>query len=154
MPCGANIGNAISDAGPLDCNKGVVSGFDLAFRGNHVVSIGTRRNRRVLGRLIRASRNSRCLNRITLIPFGSPVSRSGLLFCGALFSRGTSGRLTVNDTCTFYVRNNGGVSDRRLTRGNLGRDLARISFVVNSTRVSVSKVARSNGTRPIFEGNS
>ena len=80
---------------PMMWQGELIEGFWIRFEGGKAVEWHADRNEELLGRLIGMDEGSAYLGECALVPFDSPISRSGLLFMNTLFDENAACHLAL-----------------------------------------------------------
>ena len=117
MPHSDRVDGVVSSSKPLSYGGTLIENFRLEFVD------GTRREGRrpprvqeVLRELVASDEGAACLGEIALVPHGSPISQSGLLFYNTLFDENAASHVALGSAYKFTMAHGRG-DDRRGVRG-------------------------------------
>lgn len=139
---------------PLNFNGNLIENFQLVFREGKVVDYRAERGADILKELLETDEGSRYLGEVALVPFDSPISKSGILFCNTLFDENASCHLALGKAYPTCIKGGEDMQSVELLQRGVNDSLLHEDFMVGSEDLSIVGTKRSGGEVPVFvKGN-
>jgi aminopeptidase len=106
----------------------------------------------VLGKVLDTDEGARRLGEVALVPFSSPISRSGLLFFNTLFDENASSHIALGQAYSKCIRGGGQMSEDELSARGSNRSLIHIDWMIGSDQVDVDGVTADGRAEPLMRG--
>jgi len=135
---------------PLSHGGKLVEGFELAFAGGRVTDVRAERNAEVLRKLIETDEGAARLGEVALVPHGSPISRSGILFYNTLFDENASCHVALGRSYRVCVAGGEDMTDEEFARAGGNESLTHVDFMIGGEGVDVDGVARDGSVEPVM----
>src|SRR5262249_41814392 len=103
MPHNDRVDGIVTSSKPLSYGGTQIDGFSLEFSGGRVVNVRAERGEQVLRQLVGTDDGAARLGELALVPHGSPVSQSGLLFYNTLFDENAASHLALGSAYKFTL---------------------------------------------------
>jgi aminopeptidase len=125
----------------------------VRFEGGRIVEASATSGEDVLRRVLETDEGASRLGEVALVPFSSPISRSGLLFLNTLFDENAASHIALGQAYSKCFRNGGeGLSEDDLVARGANRSLIHIDWMIGSDRVDVDGVAWDGTREPLMRG--
>ena len=95
LPHAERVEGVVRSTRPLSHNGTVIEGIEMAFEAGRAVRVSARSGADVLRAALAADEGAERLGEVALVPDGSPISRSGLLFYETLFDENAACHLAM-----------------------------------------------------------
>lgn len=139
---------------PMNFHGSLVENFRLVFRDGRVVSYEAEKGGEALKELLGTDDGSCYLGEVALVPFDSPISRSGILFCNTLFDENASCHLALGKAYPTCMKGGEDMSSAELLQRGVNDSLLHEDFMVGSRDLTIVGTTRDGREIPVFvEGN-
>ena len=137
---------------PLSYGGTLIEGFSLTFERGRVVRISADRNADILQRLLDTDDGAGRLGEVALVPHGSPISQSGLLYYNTLFDENAASHVALGNAYKFTMSNGNQMSDEEFERLGGNRSAVHVDFMIGSADLDIDGVLSSGATEPLMRG--
>jgi aminopeptidase len=145
MPHKDQTEGVVAASKPLSYGGNLIEDFSLTFKAGRVVKATAAKGEEALHRLLDTDDGARMLGEIALVPHGSPISQSGLLFYNILIDENAANHIALGRALTFNLEGGETMSDDDLLAHGANKSLIHLDFMIGSGEMDVDG-ARSNGT--------
>jgi len=140
-------------AKPLVLNGGIVDHFSLTFEHGRIVKVHAERGQELLETGIAVDEGAAYLGEAALVPYDSPISRSGILFYNTLFDENAACHLAFGDSYPCIRGGAAMTKEQRLEFG-LNSSIVHEDFMIGTPDLSITGVTHDGKEVPVFrEGN-
>jgi aminopeptidase len=147
------VDGEVTSTKPLSYQGTLIEGIRVRFEGGRIVEASATSGEDVLRRVLETDEGASRLGEVALVPFSSPISRSGLLFLNTLFDENAASHIALGQAYSKCFRNGGeGLSEDDLVARGANRSLIHIDWMIGSDRVDVDGVARDGTREPLMRG--
>jgi aminopeptidase len=104
----------------------------------------------VLRNLLDTDEGAARLGEIALVPHGSPISRSGLLFYNTLFDENAASHVALGSAYKFTVADGETMDDERFAQAGGNRSAIHVDFMIGSQELDIDGVAVDGSAEPLM----
>ena len=137
---------------PLSYQGTLIEGIAVRFAAGRIVEATARTGEEVLRKVLETDEGARRLGEVALVPDGSPISRSGLLFYNTLFDENAASHIALGQAYSKCFRDGAALSEAELSRKGANRSLIHIDWMIGSGEVDVDGIAADGGSEPLMRG--
>jgi aminopeptidase len=146
------VDGTVTSTKPLSYNGTLIQDIQVRFEGGRIVESRARTGESVLGNVLDTDEGARRLGEVALVPFSSPISRSGLLFFNTLFDENASSHIALGQAYSKCIRGGGAMNEDELSARGSNRSLIHIDWMIGSDRVDVDGLAADGRAEPLMRG--
>jgi len=146
------VDGTVTSTKPLSYNGTLIQDIQVRFEGGRIVESRARTGESVLGKVLDTDEGARRLGEVALVPFSSPISRSGLLFFNTLFDENASSHIALGQAYSKCIRGGGHMSEDELSARGSNRSLIHIDWMIGSDQVDVDGVTADGRAEPLMRG--
>lgn len=150
MPHKARVDGRVTASRPLSYGGTLIENFKLEFREGRVVSVSATKGESVLRELIATDEGAARLGEVALVPYSSPVSRSGLLFYNTLFDENAASHVALGTAYSFTLRGGETMDAAALDRAGVNTSAVHVDFMIGSSELDVDGVTATGATEPLM----
>ena len=151
MPKRNGVNGVVVATRPLNVNGNIVSGFSLTFKKGQVVDYKAECGEEILKELFATDEGARYLGEVALVPYDSPISRSGMLFFNTLFDENASCHLAFGKAYPTCIKGGEEMTSDELLRRGVNDSLVHEDFMIGTADLTVIGRRRSGETVTIME---
>ena len=140
----------VSSTRPLSYAGTLIDGFSLTFSGGKVVEVKAKQGEEALRRLIDTDEGSARLGEVALVPHGSPISASGVLFYNTLFDENASCHLAVGRAYPTSVAGGAEMSPDELKAAGANHSLTHVDFMIGSGELDIDGLTADGSSVPLM----
>ena len=150
MPRADRVDGVVRSSKPLSYGGTVIEHFALRFAAGRVVSVTAERGQAVLQQLVDTDAGAGRLGELALVPHGSPVAQSGLLFYNTLFDENAASHVALGSAYKFTVSGGESMDDEAFERAGGNRSAVHVDFMIGSAELDVDGVLPDGATEPVM----
>ncbi len=131
------VNGTVRSTKPLNLSGQVVDNFELTFKDGKVVDFKAEKGEAVLGALLDTDEGARYLGEVALVPHGSPISQSGLVFANTLFDENASCHLALGNAYAYAMKDGASLGKDVLTERGSNTSLVHVDFMIGSAALEI-----------------
>ena len=154
LPRRDGVNGTVYATKPLNYNGNLIEDICLTFRDGRVVAATASRGEELLQQLIATDDGSAHLGEVALVPFDSPISRSGILFFNTLFDENAACHLALGKAYPTCLQGGEAMDSVTLLQHGVNDSLIHEDFMIGSKDLSITGRTKDGKELPIFrDGN-
>ena len=139
---------------PLNYGGNLIEDFYVRFEKGKVVEHKAKKGDELLTKIFTTDEGASYLGEVALVPYDSPISRSGILFYNTLFDENAACHLAFGKAYPTCIEGGEDMDSMELLEHGVNDSLVHIDFMVGSADLSVTGVTAAGEEIPIMrEGN-
>jgi aminopeptidase len=150
MPRADRVDGTVRSTKPLSYGGTVIEHFELTFAGGRVVRVAAERGQAVLQQLVDTDAGAARLGELALVPHGSPVAQSGLLFYNTLFDENAASHVALGSAYKFTMSGGENMDDDAFERAGGNRSAVHVDFMIGSSALDVDGVLPGGTSEPLM----
>ncbi len=135
---------------PLALDGTLVKDFYMDFRAGKIVNVHAGEGEEALRASIGVDEGSGYLGEVALVPYDSPIRRSGLLFYNTLFDENASCHLAFGSAYPSCVRGGEELSPQEQKALGLNQSINHVDFMVGTRDLSIVGATQDGREIPVF----
>jgi aminopeptidase len=140
----------VSSSKPLAYAGTLIEDFSLRFEAGRVVEVKAAKGEAALRKLVETDEGASRLGEVALVPHGSPISQSGLLFLNTLYDENASSHLAVGRAYRICLEDGAEMSDEDFLAAGGNDSLAHVDFMIGSELMDVDGVLDDGRVEPVM----
>ena len=140
----------VSSTKPLSYAGNLIEDFSMRFEGGRVVEVKAAKGQAALEKLVETDEGARRLGEVALVPHGSPISQSGLLFMNTLYDENASNHLAVGRAYRICLEGGAAMSDEDFDAAGGNDSLTHVDFMIGSELMDVDGVCEDGQVEPVM----
>ncbi len=140
----------VTSTKPLSYQGTLIEGISVRFAEGRIVEAAARRGEEVLRKVLETDEGARRLGEVALVPYSSPISRSGLLFYNTLFDENAASHIALGQAYSKCFRNGAALSEEELAARGANRSLIHIDWMIGSAEIDVDGVTSDGVAEPLM----
>lgn len=150
MPHCEQAEGVLKSALPLSHEGSLIKNFTLVFHEGKVVEYHAEEGEESLRMILEADEGSKRLGEVALVPHGSPISQSGILFLQTLFDENASCHFALGQ-CYPNNMKDGEMMERDALREKGGNfAMNHVDFMIGTSDLTVTGIDADGNETPIF----
>ncbi|NBO21293.1 MAG: aminopeptidase [Rhodobacteraceae bacterium] len=135
---------------PLAHQGNVIDGIEVRFEAGRITEARATKGEAIFHRLIDTDEGARRLGEVALVPHGSPISQSGLLFYNTLFDENAACHIALGQCYAKCFVDGGNLQADDITARGGNQSLIHVDWMIGSGQIDIDGL-HSDGTRvPVF----
>ena len=135
---------------PLSHQGQLIENFWFRFEGGRVVEAHAEKNDDLLQKLINMDEGVRYLGECALVPFDSPINRTGLIFYNTLFDENACCHLALGRGFADTIRGGLDMTQEQLAAVGVNDSMVHKDFMIGTADLSITATCRDGREVPIF----
>ena len=150
LPHKDRVDGVVSSSRPLSYGGTLIDDFRIEFIEGRAVRATAAKGEAVLRELIGTDGGAARLGEVALVPHGSPISQSGLLFYNTLFDENAASHVALGSAYTFTLAGGAALSDHDFERAGGNRRAVHVDFMIGSGGLDIDGVRHDGATEPLM----
>jgi aminopeptidase len=150
VPHKEQIHGTVKASKPLSYNGALIENFSVTFNEGRVVDVKAESGETVLRNLIATDEGAASLGEVALVPYSSPISRSGLLFFNTLFDENAACHIALGRGLRFCLHNGPALSEEELSAQGLNSSLIHVDFMIGSDQMNIDAITVDGRLEPVL----
>lgn len=152
MPQRDRVDGVVTSTKPLSYAGILVERVRLTFSGGRVTEASADTGADVLRQLIATDEGASRLGEVALVPHGSGVSQTGLLFFDTLFDENASCHFALGRAYRNCVAGGTEMTDEQFTAAGGNGSLVHVDFMVGSPELDIDGITANGKAEPVMRG--
>lgn len=144
MPDREGANGAVYSTKPLSYQGNLIEDFYIVFKNGKAVEFKAKKNEELLRELLNTDEGASYLGEVALVPFDSPINKSGVLFYNTLFDENASCHLAFGKAYPTCVKDGENMESVDLIKAGANDSILHEDFMIGSRDLSVIGV-KENG---------
>jgi aminopeptidase len=144
------VDGTVRSTKPLSHGGTLIEDFTLRFAGGQVVEMHASRGETMLRQLLDTDEGARRLGEVALVPHGSPISQSGLLFYNTLFDENAASHVALGSAYRFTLRGGEAMTNEEFEAAGGNRSAVHTDFMIGSGKLDIDGVFADGRSEPLM----
>ena len=136
---------------PLSYGGQLIDNFWIRFHEGRAVEVGAEQNENLLREMIGMDEGAAYLGECALVPFSSPIRKSGLLFYNTLFDENAACHLALGRGFTNLLRGYEEMTEEQMHALGINDSIIHEDFMIGTADLSITAVCEDGKEVKIFE---
>ena len=150
MPHKDKAEGTVTATRPLHYAGNLIQDFQLTFSEGKVVSYSAQKGENTLRTILETDENARRLGEVALVPHGSPIAQSGLVFLHILYDENAANHLALGSAYRFTLKGGEGMSDEEFAAAGGNDSLTHVDFMFGSSEMNVDGLGTDGTAEPVM----
>jgi aminopeptidase len=148
-PHAQRVEGTVRSTKPLSHNGTLIEDIAVRFEGGRIVEARASRGEEVLRKVLDTDEGARRLGEVALVPHGSPISQSGLLFYNTLFDENAASHVALGQ-CYSVCFDEEGLSSEEVAKRGGNTSAIHIDWMIGSGEIDIDGVAQDGSRVPVM----
>jgi len=149
-PHRARVEGTVRATMPLSLSGKLVKDFAVTFAGGRVVDVHAAEGEALLRSLIETDEGAARLGEIALVPAGSPISQSGILFYNTLFDENAASHIALGRAYRNCIAGCEGLDDDDFSALGGNNSNTHVDFMIGSAEIDVDGITGDGAVEPLM----
>ena len=136
---------------PLSHDGQLVDKFWFRFEGGKIVDLGAECGKEVLTEMINMDEGAAYLGEVALVPYSSPIRKSGILFYNTLFDENAACHLAIGRGFTNVLKNFENYTEEEAHMLGVNDSIIHVDFMIGTADLSITGKTENGTEIKIFE---
>lgn len=152
-PHASRVDGTVRASKPLSHQGTLIEGIEMRFEAGRVVEARASRGEEVLLKLLDTDEGARRLGEVALVPHGSPISQSGILFLNTLFDENAACHIALGQ-CYAKCFADGDLTQDQITARGGNQSLIHVDWMIGGAETDIDGITQDGARVPVFrKGN-
>jgi aminopeptidase len=149
-PHAARVDGVARSSKPLSHQGNLIDNIEVRFEAGRIVEARASQGEAVLNSMLDTDEGARRLGEVALVPHGSPISQSGLLFYNTLFDENAACHIALGQCYSKCFLNGETLSKEEVAAKGGNESLIHVDWMIGSDATNIDGIT-ADGTRvPVF----
>ncbi|TYR81794.1 aminopeptidase [Priestia megaterium] len=154
VPKKDGVNGQVTSTKPLSYAGNLIENFTLTFENGKIVNVTAKEGEETLKQLIETDEGAKYLGEIALVPHGSPISQSDIIFYNTLFDENASNHLAIGSAYAFCLEGGKTMSKEELAANGANDSITHVDFMIGSAEMDIDGIKADGTAEPVFrKGN-
>ena len=150
MPLKTAVNGIVYASKPLSYNGKVIEDFWFRFENGKVVDFDAKKEKDALKKLLEFDEGSSYLGEVALVPYDSPVSKSGILFFNTLYDENAACHLALGRPYPENLKGGTEMSKEELCEHGANDSMQHEDFMFGTREMSIDGIRKDGTVVPVF----
>lgn len=136
---------------PLSYGGQLIENFWIRFEGGRAVEVGAEKGEELLREIIGMDEGAAYLGECALVPYESPINKTGILFYNTLFDENAACHLALGRGFTNLIRDYEKYSEEELHKMGINDSIVHEDFMIGTSDLSITALTEDGKTVEIFK---
>ena len=136
---------------PFSYRGEIIENFHIEFKDGKAVEWGAEKGEKLLGTLINMDDGSHYLGECALVPFESPINKTGLLFYNTLFDENAACHLALGEGFSNTIKDSEKYTLEECRKMGINESMIHEDFMIGTEDLSIIAETRDGKTVDIFK---
>lgn len=153
MPHKEKINGTVYSTKPLFIYGEIIENFGLVFKDGNVSEIlcDNKKHKQILKSLISADKGASSLGEVALVPYSSPINKTGILFFNTLFDENASCHIALGDSYKTNMKNSELYTEEEMKQKGSNTSIIHVDFMIGNESTKVEGLTKDNKTIIIMD---
>ncbi|KPV45637.1 aminopeptidase [Alicyclobacillus ferrooxydans] len=149
-PMRTGVNGYVTSTKPVVFNDHIIEGIRIVFQNGRIVDFTAEKGYEVLKSIIETDEGSHYLGELALVPYSSPISRTGLTFYDILYDENASCHLAIGAAYPACIKNGTEMSKVDQLAKGLNNSLIHVDFMIGSKELNIDGETEDSKVIPLF----
>ena len=136
---------------PLSYRGELIENFSIRFEGGKAVEVHAEKGEELLKEMISMDEGAAYLGECALVPYDSPIRKSGLMFYNTLFDENAACHLALGRGFSNTLKNYESLSLSECREKGINDSMIHVDFMIGTEDLSITAITRDGKRVPVFE---
>ena len=149
-PHALRVEGHVASTKPLSHQGSLIDDIRVRFEGGRITEAHAARGQEVLRKVLDTDEGARRLGEVALVPHGSPISQSGLLFYNTLFDENAACHIALGQCYSKCFRDGDRLSGAQIAAQGGNSSAIHIDWMIGSDQIDIDGVHADGRRVPVF----
>ncbi len=135
---------------PLSYQGTLIEDIAVTFKEGVIIEASAAKGEEVFIKLLDTDEGARRLGEVALVPHGSPISQTNLLFYNTLFDENAACHIALGQCYSKCFKNGGELSNEEIIKRGGNSSMIHVDWMIGSNSMNIDGLNKSQKTTPVF----
>ena len=137
---------------PLSYNGQLINNFWFRFEGGRIVDFGAETGKEMLSEMVKMDEGAPYLGEVALVPYSSPIRKSGILFYNTLFDENAACHLAIGRGFSNLLVDFEKYTEAEAHKKGINDSIIHVDFMIGTDDLDITATTRDGKEVAIFKG--
>jgi aminopeptidase len=149
-PHALRVDGHVVSSKPLSYQGTLIDDIAVRFEAGRIVQATASRGEEVLNKVLDTDEGARRLGEVALVPHGSPISKSGLLFFNTLFDENAASHIALGQCYSKCFVDGAKLTPEQIAAQGGNKSLIHIDWMIGSDKTDIDGICADGRRVPVF----
>lgn len=144
------VNGTVTASKPLSHQGMLIENIQCRFENGRIVEANATAGQEALRKLIAVDQGASHLGEVALVPHGSPIAQSGLLFWNTLFDENAASHIALGQAYATCIRGGDNMDEATLAAKGANSSLIHVDWMIGSGAVDVDGILQDGTSEPLM----
>lgn len=152
LPHKDRVNGTVASSKPLSYYGSMIENFSLTFKDGKVVELSADKGEDALREMVGTDEGASFLGEVALVPHGSPISQSDIVFLNTLYDENASCHLALGRAYKFNLEGGPEMSNDEFFAAGGNNSNIHVDFMFGSGEMDIDGIQADGTTEPVMRG--
>ena len=136
---------------PLSYQGELIKDFSITFKDGKVVSVTAKKNQKLLETMVKMDEGASMLGEVALVPFSSPINKTGILFYNTLFDENAVCHCALGTGFPELLPGGLEMSPEEIKKAGVNHSMIHVDFMIGTADLSIIGTSEDGKKTQIFK---
>ena len=149
-PHASKVNGYVKSTKPLSHQGTLIEDIAVVFKDGIIVEARASKGEEVFLKLLDTDEGARRLGEVALVPHGSPISQSNLLFYNTLFDENAACHIALGQCYSKCFKNGGELSSEEVNKRGGNSSMIHVDWMIGSETMNIDGLHEDGNITPVF----
>lgn len=150
LPHRDRVNGTVAATKPLSYFGNMIENFSLTFKDGKVVELSAEKGEDVLREMVNTDEGASFLGEVALVPHGSPISQSSIVFLNTLYDENASCHLALGRAYKFNLKGGPEMSNDEFFAAGGNNSNIHVDFMFGSGEMDIDGITADGSAEPVM----
>ena len=149
-PYASKVNGYVKSTKPLSHQGTLIEDISVVFKDGVIIEAKASKGEEVFLKLLDTDEGARRLGEVALVPHGSPISQSNLLFYNTLFDENAACHIALGQCYSKCFKNGGELSSDEVIKRGGNSSMIHVDWMIGSEAMNIDGINNDGNITPVF----
>ena len=149
-PHNLKVNGYVRSTKPLSYQGTLIEDIAVTFKDGVIIEASAAKGEEVFIKLLDTDEGARRLGEVALVPHGSPISQTNLLFYNTLFDENAACHIALGQCYSKCFKNGGELTNEAIIKRGGNSSMIHVDWMIGSNSMNIDGLNKSGNITPVF----
>ena len=144
------VNGYVKSTKPLSHQGTLIEDIAVTFKDGVIIKASASKGEEVFFKLLDTDEGARRIGEVALVPHGSPISQTNILFYNTLFDENAACHIALGQCYSKCFKNGGELSNEEVVKRGGNSSLIHVDWMIGSNSMNIDGLDEAGHTTPVF----